>query len=57
MAKEKDLSPKKALNNDQDPDDIVIRKNEALEDYSEDVNEVEDGEKQTQQRIRSRRPV
>ncbi|MDD3100077.1 MAG: 30S ribosomal protein S1 [Bacteroidales bacterium] len=45
MAKEKDLSPKKALNNDQDPDDIVIRKNEALEDYSEDVNEVEDGPK------------
>ena len=38
MAKEKDLSPKKSLNENQDPDEIIIRKNEEIEDYSEDLN-------------------
>ena len=37
MAKEKDLSPKKSLKEDQDPDEIIVRKNEEVEDYSEDL--------------------
>ncbi|HOO42524.1 MAG TPA: 30S ribosomal protein S1 [Bacteroidales bacterium] len=41
MAKEKDLSPKKSLKEDQDPDEIIIRKNEEAEDYSEDLQEEE----------------
>ncbi len=38
MAKEKDLSPKKSLKEDQEPDEIIVRKNEEVEDYSEDLN-------------------
>jgi small subunit ribosomal protein S1 len=38
MAKEKDLSPKKSLKEDQDPDEIIIRKNDEVEDYSEDLS-------------------
>ncbi|NLA15378.1 MAG: 30S ribosomal protein S1 [Bacteroidales bacterium] len=42
MAKEKELSPKKVLEEMQDPDDIVIREKEKTEDYSEEVSEVSD---------------
>ncbi len=38
MAKEKDLSPKKSLKDDQDPEEIIVRKNEEVVDYSEDLN-------------------
>ncbi|MDD5733388.1 MAG: S1 RNA-binding domain-containing protein, partial [Bacteroidales bacterium] len=40
MAKEKELSPINTLNNVQDPEEIVVRQKEEVEDYSEDVPEV-----------------
>jgi len=40
MAKEKELSPINSLNNVQDPEEIVVRQKEEVEDYSEDVPEV-----------------
>ena len=40
MAKEKELSPKNNLNDVQDPEEIVIRQKEEVEDYSEEVPEV-----------------
>ncbi|HHV02938.1 MAG: 30S ribosomal protein S1 [Bacteroidales bacterium] len=41
MAKEKELSPKKALDDIQDPEEIIIRKKEEVEDYTEDAPEVD----------------
>ncbi|HOG25788.1 MAG TPA: 30S ribosomal protein S1 [Bacteroidales bacterium] len=40
MAKEKELFPINSLNNVQDPEEIVVRQKEEVEDYSEDVPEV-----------------